>query len=68
MTTNGASAAEGSGLRAYWYEQAGRLTFDHKRFSKAHPELAEAMKPYFKQGGGRFQGVPALFSEGGNRT
>ena len=50
MTTNGASAAEGSGLRAYWYEQAGRQTFDHKRFSKAHPELAEAMKPYFKQG------------------
>ena len=50
MTVNGASAAEGSGLRAYWNERAGRLTFDHKRFAKNHPELEEVMKPYFKQG------------------
>jgi len=50
MTVNGASAAEGSGLRVYWKEQPGRETFDHRAFAKKHPELIEAMKPYFKQG------------------
>lgn len=47
MELHGAAVAEGGGLRVYYREQAGRLSFDHKAFAKAHPDLDLA--PWFKQ-------------------
>jgi predicted phage-related endonuclease len=50
MTVAGVSTAEGCGLRVYWNEQKGRTSFDHRGFARKHPELSEAMKPYYKTG------------------
>ena len=48
MELHGAAVAEGWGLRVYYREQAGRMTFDHKAFAKANPDLD--LSPWFRQG------------------
>jgi len=47
MELHGASVAEGGGLRVYYREQAGRMTFDHKAFAKSNPGID--LSPWFKQ-------------------
>jgi len=64
MSVQGAVAAEGAGLRVYWKEQPGRETFDHRTFAKKHPELIEAMKPYFKRGDTFRKFSPYFLKEG----
>ena len=48
MELHGAAVAEGWCLRVYYREQAGRMTFDHKAFAKANPDLD--LSPWFRQG------------------
>lgn len=52
MSLAGASVAEGAGLRAYWKEREGNLSFDHKGFGKAHPELGSEMERFYKRAKG----------------
>ena len=44
----GADVAEGSGLRVYYREQAGRKSFDVKAFSRDNPGVD--LEKYYKQG------------------
>ena len=48
MEVSKATLAEGGGLRAYYREQKGRVTFDHKKFAAMNPNLN--LEPYYKQG------------------
>lgn len=48
MELEGLEVAEGSGLRVYWRYSKPRVTFDHKSFAYAHPEMD--LSPWYKTG------------------
>ena len=63
MESRGASVAEGAGVRVSWKPQPGRVSFDHKSFAAAHPDLD--LSPWTKRGKGSrpFRVVPLKHDE-----
>jgi putative phage-type endonuclease len=65
MIKHNADVAEGFGLRAYWREQAGRISLDTKRLKKEIPEIWER---YSKQGDPFKSFRPYFITDGRNES